>query len=205
VPRPAVRAVMPRAGGITARMRVVAALVGVQSVRPPAARPSPGLDGGAGLHQRLRADAVVGVGGRCPDGEGEAVAVGHSVDLAAGFAVVDGAGPVGAPPFRPRGRGGGGPGPVDQPLRAGLVQRGGVQPPPQAGRGPGDEPAVRGGLGGSEPRWQVPPRAAGGQHVHDRSEYRPGVDRRAAPALQTARRRRGQRGRQVPQLIRHPR
>lgn len=60
--------------------------------------------------------------------------------------------------------------PVDEALAAEFVQECVVQVPPQTGFGPLAEAAVRGLERHPERRWQIPPCASAGQHVHDRNE-----------------------------------
>jgi hypothetical protein len=52
-----------------------------------------------------------------------------------------------------------------------------VQPPLHTGRGPGSEPAMRGGRGVPERLRQVPPGTPAGEHVHHGREHRPLITR----------------------------
>jgi len=87
---------------------------------------------------------------------------------------------------------------VVEPMQYGLVQ-----PPPDAGSGPDQKPAVGGRLRYAEAGWQLAPGAAGHQHVDDRCEQRL-IRRVLRPAaLRSHLRRRDQRLRDLPQPVRN--
>ena len=95
-----------------------------------------------------------------------------------------GLGPVREPPFRPHVRGvedrGG---PVQVPTGAEPIEDAPVQFVEYPGCRPGGEATMCGRDADSERRWQVPPCAPAGEHVDDRGEHGPIIDRGPAAAL----------------------
>lgn len=95
-----------------------------------------------------------------------------------------GFGPVSGPPFRAhRGSIDDHRAPVESAAGSDLVQNHAVQPTPHSGCGPEGKPPVSRRRRHSERRWQIPPRAPAGQHVHDGREHGTLVGRRGATAL----------------------
>ncbi len=96
-----------------------------------------------------------------------------------------------------------GTGQVDQPLPVQELEHLLVEPTPDTGPGPDQEPAVHRRLRRPEARRQSPPGTAADQHVHDRGEDRLVIDVRHPAALRTHPRSRQQRLHQLPQPVRN--
>jgi hypothetical protein len=115
-----------------------------------------------------------------------------------------GFGPVSDPPFGPRRRGvHDRRGPVEPAPGAEFVQDRQVQPAPQAGPGPGREPAVRRRGRDPERLRQMPPGTSAGQHEHHRREDRPFIQRGGPTPLRSRVERRQQWLDQLPQPVRN--
>jgi hypothetical protein len=181
----------------------VVALVRAQFGRS-AASGSAGADGRQAGHHGLQGLAVVGVGRGHPDHQRDARGVGENLQLGAGFGAVDRVGAGQRSPFwlgrwaRP-----GSP----RTSRSPPARRADPGSPDAAGPrdplGPGGKPPVRGRRRHPERRRQMPPRAAAGQHEHDRDEHRPIVHRSGASTLPAWLEPRHQRRRQLPQTVRN--
>ncbi len=78
-----------------------------------------------------------------------------------------------------------------------------MQPPPDPGSRPDDEPAMNRRLRRPEARRQRPPSATADQHIDDRGEDRLVIDARDPTPLRTYPGRRQQRPRDLPQSVRN--
>src|SRR5512143_218487 len=115
---------------------------------------------------------------------GRPVASVSTCSLEPGLPRSTGFGPVNGPLFRAHaGRIHHRTGPVDRRLLTEPIQHRPVQPPPQPGLSPGHEPPVRGRRRHADLRGQLPPGAAGPQHVDDRGEHRPVLDAASTATL----------------------
>ena len=174
MPFRAMRWVMPRPREPSPQVAVVVALVGVELARLASAGAAAGPDGRYALHERDQGLAVVDVGPRDPDGQGQTGPLGDQMDLRPVRAPVDRIRTRQAPPFQgphvhrvdraPR--------PVQLAAGSEFVQDQAVQPGPHPGLGPLGEPAVRRRPGRPERlRRQLLPRAARRCHENDRRQH----------------------------------